>query len=304
MRKIALVTVTFKDDFRLTLLQAMSIDRLVDLSTISRYILIVNCTDADFQAHHDWIVSSLEKAISTELLAKTQILKWTDFFPESLRIGFYDQQILKLSVAKFIYEPYYVLLDGKNHFVRIASSDSFFKDGKPIAQIVNTSKYWETNAQGSFRALQVDNPEKYWEKMIPSITPFVMNTKVVNQLLDYIHATYGQSLPEFFKGREGTATEFLLYYSFLCKVDKLADYYLTEHTQVHTLFVISPEDPKILDRMVREASNREVLMFGLHRKRIPNLSNVQRESILSMWKNSILYAWEDASWFMKLEEGL
>ena len=42
-------------------------------------------------------------------------------------------------------------------------------------------------------------------------------------------------------------------------------------------------------------------MFGLHRRRLPQLSDVQRSLIFGLWGTELLTSDEDAAWFMEYE---
>lgn len=203
MEKLPIVTVTFEGELRMTLLQAISIDRLFDVNSISRYILILNCSGSELESAQAYFEENLQKAISPELFSKTQILKWSDYYPEAERKGFCDQQVLKLAVSRFIYEPYYLLLDGKNHFVNPASMESFFRNGKPMVSVVETSSYWREYVVGSLRALNVENLDQLGNKHFDSVTPFMMATDIVQRMIQFLEAKYECSLPKFFYCAQG-----------------------------------------------------------------------------------------------------
>jgi hypothetical protein len=40
-------------------------------------------------------------------------------------------------------------------------------------------------------------------------------------------------------------------------------------------------------------------MFGLHRRRLPRLSDEQRDSIVALWRTELLAADEEATWFLE-----
>ena len=213
---LPLVSVTFSGDLRLTVLQAMSVDRLFDLPTVSEYVILINESADSFGSVRAALLRLLRTAVSEELFSKIRILGWTDFYPETARIGFYDQQMLKLAVSRALSAPFYLLLDAKNHFVAKAGWRDFFSDdGKPLLDRVATSDYWRSNLEGSF-ALVGEDPAAYDQSEMPtSITPFVMVTAETRELINQLEEKYQTILPNVFKGREGSATEFLVYYACL-----------------------------------------------------------------------------------------
>lgn len=296
--KAPIVTITFEDDFKLTLLQILSVDRLFSVNELTEYIIILNCPEDRGTNLRSMLIECLTGAISSELMGKLRFYTWIDFFEENERIGFYDQQILKLAVSRVVDDyPYYLLLDAKNHFVRKSSFNDFFVDGKPIGELVTTSPYWKNNLLGSLQVVGVENAEARLDVMFPSITPIVMYTDIVQDLTRHLESRHRRSLPQVFKGREGNATEFLLYYSYLLLTEKIT-LYANSSTPVNTLFTIYPESQEEFARLVDECAQGIKPMFGLHRRRVSNLTALQSEMIIQMWRKNLLYPWEDAHWFL------
>lgn len=295
---LPLVSVTFSGDLRLTVLQAISVDRLFDLPAVSEYVILINESAHSFGSVRAALLRLLRTAVSEELFSKIRILGWTDFYPESARIGFYDQQILKLAVSRALSAPFYLLLDAKNHFVAKAGWRDFFSDdGKPLLDRVTTSDYWRSNLEGSF-ALVGEDPAAYDQSEMPtSITPFVMITAETRELVNQLEEKYQTTLPNVFKGREGSATEFLVYYAYLSAMKKLTRYSRGEKP-VRTLFTVWPQESATVSRLVRESAEAGSVLFGLHRNRVPQLSDSQVGEISALWRKNLLKPWEDPQWFL------
>lgn len=295
---LPIVSVTFSGDLRLTVLQSMSVDRLFDLPDISEYVILINEPADNFASVRAVLLRLLRTAVSEELFSKIKVLGWTDFYPESARVGFYDQQILKLAVSRLFSAPFYLLLDAKNHFVAKAGWRDFFSgDGRPFLDRVTTSDYWRSNLEGSFVLLGEDPADYELSEMPTSITPFVMVTAEARELVIELEEKYQTILPSVFKGREGTATEFLVYYAYLSAKQKLARYSCGEKP-VRTLFTVWPQEPVTISKYVRESAEPGSVLFGLHRNRIPQLSDSQVLEISAMWRKNLLKPWEDSQWFL------
>ncbi|WP_229667411.1 hypothetical protein, partial [Micrococcus flavus] len=89
-----------------------------------------------------------------------------------------------------------------------------------------------------------------------------------------------------------------LYYAHLVAEDKLG-LYVDAPSPVRTLFTSWPQDPAAVLRMIAEATSGEVVMFGLHRNRLSQLTEEQRNAVTSMWHQDLLKPWEQGDWFME-----
>lgn len=291
--KMPIVSVFFESDIRLQVLQAMSIDRLFDLDGVTEYILIAN-SDESGTLINDF-TSLSRRSLSRELWGRIRFATWQNYFDEKDKVGRYNQQVLKLAVSSDVDTEDYLVLDAKNHFVRKSDMSVFHANGTRLSHLTPISPYWQRVLDPSFRALGLD-PELAQGKMMPSITPYVMNTKLTRDLINDLQDRSGAPLPRALS-ESGGATEFLLYYAYLIKTGN-RDLYSLGKLPVNTLFTIWPQEEKIIQAKIEECANGQVPLFGLHRNRIPQLSTESRDLIESMWRKSILSPWEDARWFL------
>lgn len=298
MHRAPIVTITFEEDFRLTILQILSVDRLFAVHELTEYVIVLNCLEGKTEELRSRFIGCIKGAISSDLMGKIRFYSWTDFFEDSERIGFYDQQLLKLAVSRVVKDsPYFLLLDAKNHFTRSSSFDDFFVQDKPIGELVVTVPYWLNNLVGSLQLVGIQDVDGNLNVMFPSITPIIMYTDIVKDLIHHLVSRHQRSLPQIFKGREGYATEFLLYYSYLLFTGKIS-LYANSSTPVNTLFTIQPESEEEIARYIEECAQGIKPMFGLHRRRISKLTVGQIDLVIQLWGKNLLYPWEDPRWFL------
>lgn len=291
--KLPIVSVFFEDDLTLQILQALSVDRLFDPESLSEYLLILN-SDTPEKLKESFLNDS-SRYLSRELRSKLRFAVWEDFFEPHEKVGRYNQQALKLAVSSVISQDDYLLLDAKNHFVRESSVVDFLIEGRRLTALSPVSTYWKRFLEPSFELLGID-PARANGRMMPSITPYVMNTRLTRDLVAMIEARARSPLP-IALNESGGATEFLLYYAYLVQTENL-DFYFNGRLPVNTLFTIWPQDEKLIAEKIEECRRGDVPIFGLHRNRIPQLSVESRELLFSMWHEKLLAPWEDASWFL------
>lgn len=289
--KMPIVTVAFEEDFRLVVLQAISIDRLYDLDTLTSYIVILNGGD------NKLLRSQFELAfsyLSERFQSLVRFVNWADIYEVEQYSGYYDQQALKLGISRFIFDEFYLLLDGKNHFVYPAGSSIFFEAGKPIASMERLNEEWRTKYEMSLRTLDIE-PQGAPQDVMQSVTPYLMITKEVRALVNGLEDKFGEPLPEFLRLTGGT--EFMLYYSHLLREGRFESYSPSK-MPYRTLFTSWPQDEEIVQKYIGELSE-EIPIFGLHRKRIPQLTSRQRDLVSAKWQERLLKPWENSAWFLR-----
>lgn len=289
----SLATVSFEDDLRLTVLQALSIDRLFRLDGLAEYVVVANGADntaweSEFRRH-------LDGRISDEMQSKLRIITPADMPRGGSGLGWYGQQVIKLALADVITTDSYLMLDGKNHFIRPSSISDFFHEGLPITQVTPTSATWDKYVRASLVTMDALTDERV-AQMMPTTTPYLMLTDEVSKTVARVEAKFGKELPDAIYDTGG-ATEFFLYYAHLVSAHDTLPYALRP-SPTRTLFTSWPQDHAKVLELVDDAASKDVPMFGLHRNRLPQLSPVQREAIKSLWSRHLLRDWEDADWFL------
>lgn len=278
---------------RLSVLQALSIDRLFDLSGLDEYVIVLN--GADNAALKREMLNHLEGRISQTLRSKMRFIAPKDLPRGGDGSGWHGQQAIKLGLADAVATDTYLLLDAKNHFVRPASITDFFHEGKPATVFSETQPNWETYVRASLEALDVYSEDQA-ARMMPTTTPYLMLTDEVRELIDKLERKYDKPLLQAMRSTVW-GTEFFLYYAHLVSTGKPIPY--THAPAItHTLFTTWPQDPAVVMSIIEGTSAKNVPMFGLHRNRLPQLTEDQRTAISEMWGRYLLADWEDPGWFM------
>lgn len=290
-----LASIVFEGDLRLQILQLLSVDRLYDYSTAHEYTIVINSGPSD--PVRRGIQDVIESKISDGLRRKISIIDFSDLLPDSTPGGYYDQQALKLALANYYIQrydaAYYLMLDAKNHFVKPSNVEDFFNQGRPLSSRIETSNYWRNYVSNSMKALQID--AQSGRNMLPSITPYVLYTDQVVELNNYLTNRYQSDLLTAV-GETG-GTEFLLYYAQLLKSGAISRYDLGG-VPARTLFTSWPQDAETVVNIIHSFFSESVCIFGLHRNRLPQLTDEQIELIDNLWHQHLLNADEDTDWFL------
>ncbi len=219
-KDVDLVTITFEGDIRLTVLQILSVDRLLDHPNLGRYLVILNGQDnAEVEA---FIRSSVESRISPELAAKIEYVEAASLMPGHDPLGWRGQQLLKLLVVNNLTAPYYLVLDAKNHFVhRTLMGDFFTETGIKTLRRGAPSSH-EAWIKHAFAAFGIRSRVGEFEgAVMPTITPYVMVPELVREMMADLEARHGgRPFGGLFENEFSATTEFLLYWAFLVATDQ------------------------------------------------------------------------------------
>ncbi|WJY90198.1 hypothetical protein CCONF_08415 [Corynebacterium confusum] len=296
--QIPIASIFYEKDFRLAILQALSIDRLFEKSGLCEYTVIAN--GSDDEALREQFLNALGNVVSSEFKSLVRVKTFSEILPGIDKTGYYDQQAIKLAISRYYKErfgeeaPNYLMLDSKNHFVRPSSVEDFFHAGRPVTARVAISPYWKKYVERSRLAVEI--PESFFDNlMTPSITPCVFFTDVAVELVDFLEKKYETHLLRALSQSGGT--EFLLYVAWLEKQDQLGLYHRSA-LPVRTLFTQHPDSDSGVEKMLDELVEKGIPLFGLHRNRLPKLSEEHRQRISDIWGRSLLAPWEDSNWFL------
>ena len=136
---------------------------------------------------------------------------------------------------------------------------------------------------------------------MPTITPYVLHTQSVVNLISELQDRYGGELKNVFKHQKNKVTEFFLYFAYLVKYSLLY-IYENQPSKAVTLFTIWPQDFRTVSKLLESAKGDEILVLGIHRNRLPQLSVLHIELINYIFSKSLLKPWENLSWFFEYHE--
>lgn len=294
------MTITFEGDIRLTVLQILSVDRLLDHSSIDRYIVVLNGqNNAQLEA---FLRTNTESRIAPGLAAKIDYVKAPTLLPGHNPRGWRGQQLLKLVVANHLTARYYLVLDAKNHFVHRTLVRDFFTETaiktfrRPARKI---QRRWMRSSFSAFGAK--DRADEFVASTMPTTTPYLMDAGLVRDMMSDLESRHaGRAFEDLFENELSETTEFFLYCAYLVTTGRESLY---EHSarMVATLFTKAPRKHEDVILLVNSAISDKVAMFGLHRRRLPLLNDEQRDNIVKLWNTELLAADENPAWFMEID---
>ncbi|WP_026530877.1 DUF6492 family protein [Haematomicrobium sanguinis] len=294
-KSFPIASVFFEGDLRLQILQAISIDRLFDISGLTQYTLVLNGND-NGKLKSDFI-RAIDHTISTALREKMRFVEWAEVYGQEPTIGKLSQQALKLGISGLYEDEYYLVLDAKNHFVSPFTMDGFFNEKKPVSSLVGINSYWRNWVEQSFLAIDM-NPAESRGVMIASTTPFAFNTEKAKKLILFIEAKFGKRFPAAFR-EMGRVNSLLMYYAWMRK-SGIDSYHFgkRERNICNTLFAIWPQDESIVRESIARCAKGAVPLFGVDLERLDHLTAEQRVLIGDLWHQNLLHEWESAKWFL------
>jgi len=298
---VDLATITFEADIRLTVLQILSVDRLLDHSSIGRYIVVLNGqNNARLEA---FLKTNTESRIAPGLAAKIDYVQAPTLLTGHNPSGWRGQQLLKLVMANHLAARFYLVLDAKNHFVhRTLVRDFFTETAIKTVRRAAPQKY-DSHIKKSFAAFGVeDHAGEYMDSAMPTVTPYLMDAGLVRALMSELESKYaGRAFEDLFEKELSGTTEFFLYCAYLVATGQ-ESLYEDSAPMVVTLYTKYPRDHKDVMRLIDSAISNKVAMFGLHRRRLSQLNDEQRDNIVRLWNTELLATDEDPVWFMEVDD--
>lgn len=296
---VDLVCVTYEGDARLMVLQMLSVDRLLDHEHLGRYVIVLN--GADNHLLEDYFRAKAFPRLSSALRNKVEFIHGKTVLG-GMSAGWRDQQAIKLLIANHLSNDHYLLLDAKNHFIRPTLVADFFLGGSPKTYLKPMTEDWVQYMRQSLRQFQALSEDNI-KVMPPTVTPYVMIRKEALSAVQRIEAHAGKVFTEAFAKMGDKATEFFLYYSHFISGAGAFPYADAEPLGT-TLYTVFPKEPEKVHKLIEEADQKGHAVFGLHRKRMPQLTEEQHQDITALWRKHLLLDWEDADWFMTFQDAL
>lgn len=271
-----LVSVLFRGDFGLAVLQARSIVRYFNHDDIATIRVIVNDT-----VHPKGLLDAYGP-----LAPKVR-------FHEAGRVTRYDlqpfegpatQQVLKMRAAALVETDTHILLDGKNLFVRPTGLSDFVRDGKlrmlPKPALAKPSPELMGCFQINMDIVGVEGTG--WQDMsLPMITPFIIHTATMRDLLVHIEARHGKPFEEVFlrDHHPSSVYEFILYNAYLIKTGRYDDLYWRGEHFVAGLWPSQRERNTSAREWMDVFRDPECKVMALHRKYLKDVEPFERHLI-------------------------
>jgi len=181
-----------------------------------------------------------------------------------------SQQLLKLVICEKVKSEYYLVLDTKIHFIKHITLNDFFTP-KPIL-FFNLKTHLNTKFIGSLKLF--NNEEKINNYInsniyeVSTICPFIFKTFYVKQLISEF------SNFNLFFLLNNNITEFFLYSSYLIKINKLNDYFITNDNKISYIF---------FNNTINITTQK---IIGIHHNFILDDKNIEEKAkILKLYEN-------------------
>lgn len=283
---LSLVVVFYEKELDMLALLAKSLNIYLDKNIFNEVIFI----DNSFQQND--LKSRFSARVAPELgalLERTRYIKSSELNVniKNKEDGYTTQQVLKFEIARIVANPFYLLLDAKNHLIRpLDYNQLFHSSGKPFSEFVNHSGYLETCRAQSFKFWNVEL--SLGEKCLPTITPYLVITQHALDMLESISSSqYGtlQSVIE----ENNKRTEFLLYAGWLYSLGKFEEFYAPRVRPSATLFSRWPEKNDDVIAVLNRCLNEKVYCLGVHINRYHQLTDEQKDLLIKFWCNYSLF---------------
>ena len=312
------VTVVFRKELPLLVLQARSMARFFDPDAINRILVVVNDFHEDATAaaveairpHYGRLADRLEVVRPDALQSDLRLgpLRRAERWyvahgrgplmrplPRRDRLasgwrgnpGWSMQQAQKLLSVNVVTAPYLLILDAKNFFVAPVGLDTFVAaDGRARSRRVQIGELQRKWVQASFRKLGmsaagiVETP--------PTVTPTVLDTGLAREGVAELERRLGP-LESFFSLRKGRATEFMLLFAVIDR--GLGQWWtrLAEGLPEATTVYNKGGDREVRDSIALAIAGKSPLM-GLHRRVVWRIGEDTRAALGRFWLDLGLFS--------------
>jgi hypothetical protein len=273
--------IAFEGDVDLMALQLESIEKLLEINNFPQIHVILNGKN---NYTLEKILKKLTHSLSNNIKDRITYVHASQLCPGST--GWLGQQVLKILIAQHVSTPFHIILDAKNHFVKNCGVDNFFtSNGLPKTEFSHPPPGRLSRLNAALEYFNVKSNFAITNAM-PNITPYVFYTDLVCALIEEIEKREKVPFVNAFLDKLET-TEFLIYYAFLlARHGTVAQHYEAAPFVCKTLFKNTPSDEEAANKLIQDIREPSVIMFGLHRKRIRNLTYPQRKAIKRIWEEA------------------
>lgn len=279
-QQIDIVVVAFTGELKLLQLQARSIRLYADFELI-RTIHI--CVHDQFSEIFVWHFRQKILQEYGRFAPKVNLVDCRTLFGRKIRKpAWWSQQPAKLLAARLVQTENYLVLDCKNHLIRQLTFSKIYDEHGRMKMPLHGLH--EPYRQTFIRACQYfglkDAPNI--ESALPTITPFLFNTKIVRELLSEVESREDYSFYDFFMRERYTEFYFYLAFILASKIPLNRIYSDCSRIAV-TFFDESLASQKIMTNNDDALKKGNVYSLGLHRRAIINGSADFKKQIMDYW---------------------
>lgn len=279
-KKVDLVTVAFTGELKMLKLQARSIRLYADPDLVGTIHVIIH---DNFPAAFLYYFNRRIRKEYGHFAEKVQVTHYRDLTVSRIPSpGWKSQQAVKLLAARLVETETFLILDSKNHFTRPLTHDLLFTpDARAKMPLEHFNTIFSDERAWSCEYFKAPPPPTL--PCLPTITPFLMVTKIARALVAEVEAREDVSFSRFFK-RKARANEFYFYMSFIqARHDNLELFY--EHTKpiVATYFITAVENPDVTEKVKQHNDLPSIYAMGVHRKVTQSSHTALKEHITHKW---------------------
>lgn len=198
--------------------------------------------------------------------------------------NWHNQQILKLLVANIVESKYYLIMDGKNHFIKnITYSDYFNENGYPKLFVWDPGhmiRYYYS----CLDYFQIEDPYDLKNtkncNIFLTTTPFLMCKDDVLEMIEYIVKKENDTFFNFFMKRSDLHTEFYLYITYLIFKNKIKYCDITSTNFSAIMGSTLRKWNSYEDNALPIINIHHIKNFGLHRNAISKMDDTVKTNML------------------------
>ncbi len=275
--RLTFVSVVFETEFPLLLLQARSMARFLDEALVHEVLVIDNSASGIPAA----TLAELQHEYA-HLADRVHVFRPDDVCRVPAAAGWRSQQVLKLCISDRVATNRYVVLDAKNHFTALPDHD-FFESatGRPTANAYSYEEHpLRHELERTLRYLDLE-PDDHLRHFTATVTPFVLDTPVVRDLVADLEAREGRPFPEVFV--EQQLTEFFLYAGWIVARGTPLEEFFHLHQPRCPIVWPGRADQAGVDEAVATATARGAPLFAVHRRALVKLDQPATEALADFW---------------------
>lgn len=286
------VSVVFNDKIEIELLKLQLYSfQFVDESILNNIFVLFNDKPELNTYFREKFETELLPLVPLHFQNKTKIIFVSDLIDLSTNAfvsNWFTQQFAKLYVSKFVTSSYYIVLDGKNAFIKPVTKNTFFDNNNKIKMYKATHneamiKYY--NNCFEYFKLKPKNPYGL-PCYILTTTPWVFNTQLCVYLINAVEKKENQKFYNFFI-TEKKYTEFFFYFAWTCFLEK--DDYVFLDRPIDNV-IVGGHDPKVCTWNSWESKYNFIKqwqpsVFSIHRRSIDFIDVEYKSNIFEFLSN-------------------
>ncbi|WP_374311526.1 DUF6492 family protein [Microbacterium sp.] len=265
-RPLTFVTITYRAEDTLQLLQARSLGLYARPEDVASVIVIDNGVPRMSRRTR----RRLRDAYGP-LADRVRIVPRSELGNDVASSGWMSQQVMKLAAHSMVETPTYILLDAKNHLIRpVAVGDFLAEDGRARTGF---HSYRDHPLLPRVRRVleYLDLDQSAVDRFPPTSTPFVMHREVAGSLVEDIERSSGRAFAAEFVRAD--LTEFPLYSAWLLRRDGGWDRtYVDDAIQSPTVWGGGATRSGV-DHAIEQARASDAPAFGVHRRALHRLDD-------------------------------